>query len=318
MAKDKTESLSSYTVYDRPGMAWINVTSPSADILAEIKLRFPFLMDLDLRDCLPPYQRPKMIARQGYIFLVLLFPIYHENTRRIKVREIDIFIGPNFLITSHTGELKAIRDMAGCFEDNVPSCPPEYVKAPVDLLHAILDTLLKDCFPMLTHVANDIQELERRLFSSDQEESEAVRDTLRIKTNVVDFRQAMQGHKRVIEKFMVAAPQVLKLDGMKVLYEDLINHAKEIWDFLDNDQKTIDTVFESYTSIINYETSQATKALSAIALIIFPTALVAAVFAMDSEHMPIRGYSGDWWIMLGLVTTTATVVIYFLKKKRWL
>ena len=50
----------------------------------------------------------------------------------------------------------------------------------------------------------------------------------------------------------------------------------------------------------------------------FFVTLVAAIFAMDSDHMPIRGFTGDWWIMLGFVTSTAAIVIYFLKKKKWL
>ena len=124
MSEDKNKTTQPYKVYSKPDLTWVNITSPSSEVLAEVKRRFPFLLDIDIRDCLPPYQRPKLMERKEYLFMVLLFPAYYKKEGRIKVKELDIFIGPNFLITSHTGDLEALQHMAACYNENTPICPP--------------------------------------------------------------------------------------------------------------------------------------------------------------------------------------------------
>ncbi|MEK9151918.1 MAG: hypothetical protein AAB692_00975, partial [Patescibacteria group bacterium] len=62
------------------GYRWTDVRNPTFASLDVLKRRHSFLHDTDLRDCLPPYQRPKLIERDGYLFAVLLFPVYDRQS----------------------------------------------------------------------------------------------------------------------------------------------------------------------------------------------------------------------------------------------
>ena len=187
---------------------------------------------------------------------------------------------------------------------------------PATWLHGLLGELIEGDFPMLNHITNEVNDLEDTLF---KEKSDAlVKEMLRVKSNLVDFRKSVRLHKHVIEKFILQAPEVLDLDDLTLYYEDLIEKTKELWDLLDNDVSTMDALYESYISLMSYETGQASKALAAMALVIFPTTLVAAVFAMDAVYMPLRGLPGDFYLQLGLVLTVMSTTIYFLKKRKWL
>jgi Mg2+ and Co2+ transporter CorA len=61
---------------------WVNITKVSETALDDVKRRFN-LLDSDIRDCLPPLQRPKIVQRQNYIFMVLLFPVFDRETLEI-------------------------------------------------------------------------------------------------------------------------------------------------------------------------------------------------------------------------------------------
>lgn len=303
-------------IFNHPQMTWVDITEPSAEALGELKRRYPFFLDIDLRDCLPPYQRPKLLEREKYLFLVLVFPLYDHRTKIIQSAELDVFIGKDFIVTNHSGKLRPLMDAAASFEGNQNACPMDTINCPANWLHALLSGLLTSIFPMLTHVSNDIAALETELFRDTNEET--VKDILRVKSNIVDFRRVMQGHKHVIERFMDLAPKILSMTKLEVYFEDLVGHTKEIWDFLENDKNTIDAVYESYLSLITFESSQATKTLTALAFIVFPATLTATIFAMKADFMPFSGLRGDFWLMLGVVFLVAAGTAGYLRSKKWL
>jgi len=73
-------------------------TNPEKKQLDSLKRKYKFHR-LDLEDCLSEIQRPKIDEYDDYLFLVLHFPRKSRTRSRIKLSEIDIFIGPNFVIT---------------------------------------------------------------------------------------------------------------------------------------------------------------------------------------------------------------------------
>src|SRR5690349_20966530 len=104
MPKRKTAAKTSIQrVHSRGSVAWLNMTRPTASTLKELKKLYPFLLDEDLQDCLPPYERPKLLVRDDYAFLVMLFPVLDERSGTIVPYEVDFFIGRDFLVTSHLG-----------------------------------------------------------------------------------------------------------------------------------------------------------------------------------------------------------------------
>ena len=149
MAEDKQENKP-VKVYEKPGLTWVNITSPSPEALAEVKSRFDFLHDFDLRDCLPPFQRPKLIKRDRYLFMVLLFPVFNKETGKIRQTELDMFIGKDFVITNHFGELEPLADLDACYRGESDFCPRERLDNVAVWVHNLLAELLSGCFPMLT------------------------------------------------------------------------------------------------------------------------------------------------------------------------
>ncbi len=182
-------------VFDRPGFTWVDIAKPSPEALDQLRDRFPYFLDIDLRDCLPPFQRPKLLPREKYLFMVLLFPVFNAASRTIESAELDLFIGPDFVISNHTGELKTLADLVDCFEGKKAVCAVEEISNPANWIHAALSGLLISCFPMLTHISNDIATLESALFK--ESDGNTVREILRVKNNIVDFRKIMQGHKHI-------------------------------------------------------------------------------------------------------------------------
>lgn len=316
MMPRRTVNDAGATTFGSRGFSWVDVRSPSDETLEGLKRVFPFLADHDLQDCLPPLQRPKLIERSDYLFMVLLFPVFDRGTKAIHPTEVDVFVGKNFVITSHTGEHAALSALAERCRQDAAACFKEIGATPAEWLHALLHDLLFSCYPMLTHLSHDITAVEERVFEESSERT--VREILRIKTNIVDFRKAMQGHKTVIKKLIGGGPKPFSSAKFATSYEDLLDHTKEIWDFLENDRETIAAIYDSSVSLMAMKTNEASKNLAALAFVIFPMTLVAAIFAMDAIHVPFRGWPGDFWLMLSVVFGVMLATVLFLRGRKWL
>ena len=290
--------------------SWINVTNNGGKEIAYLRDKFGF-HDLDLKDCLPPLQRPKLVVRPDYLFVILLFPVFDRKTRVLHASEVDFFITDKSLVTVNTNELAPLREIFSRCQNKKEKCAN-----PADLLHEILHELLLSCFPMLVHISNDIDNVETKLRS--EFEKGTITEILRIKTNIVNFRKAMQPHKQVIRSLVAEAPRFFPTQKMKIYFENLVSNTKEIWDLLDNYKDTIDALHETNASLIDFRINEIMKTLTIFSVIVFPLTLLAAIFGMNAPGMPFASHPFGFWIILGIMMLGALGLLWFFEKKKWL
>src|SRR5215210_7670625 len=100
-------------VVEAPGgpsgpLRWINVERPRAIDRAWLEEHFDF-HPLDYEDVFSRNQRPKVDEYDDYLFVVLHFAKYDKNVSRLNAAELDIFVGPDFLITLPNEPLQTIE-----------------------------------------------------------------------------------------------------------------------------------------------------------------------------------------------------------------
>jgi magnesium transporter len=290
--------------------SWTNVTKNSEKEIEYLEKKFAFYK-LDLKDCLPPLQRPKLVVRPDYLFMVLLFPVFDRKTKIIHASEVDFFITEKTLVTVNANELAPLREIFAKCQSKEKKYP-----SPADLLHDILHELLMSCFPMLVHISNDIDNVENKLRS--EFEKGTITEILRIKTNIVAFRKAMQPHKQVIRTLVTEAPKFFPTHKMKIYFENLVNDTKEIWDLLDNYKETIDALHGTNASLIDFRINEIMKTLTIISVIVFPLTLLAAIFGMNTPGMPLADHPYGFWIILTSMLFSALGLLWFFEKKKWL
>lgn len=302
--------LNTIQEFKTKNFSWINVTNNGKKEINYLKEKFGF-HELDLKDCLPPLQRPKLVVRPDYLFMILLFPVFDRKTRVIHASEVDFFITKKTLVTVNTNELVPLREIfARC------QSKKEKHANPTDLLHEILHELLISCFPMLVHISTDIDNVETQLRS--EFEKGTITEILRIKTNIVNFRKAMQPHKQVIRSLIAEAPKFFPTQKMKIYFENLVNDTKEIWDLLDNYKETIDALHGTNASLIDFRINEIMKTLTIISVIVFPLTLLAAIFGMNTLGMPLANHPYGFWIILSSMLFGALGLLWFFERKKWL
>ena len=102
------------------GLTWIHLDAPTQDEAEALAERFGWHA-LDVEDVLSKRQRPKVddYVDDGYLFAVLHFPVYDKSIGRLNAAELDVFLGPDYLVTLPTVELLPVtRLFRRCAEDD--------------------------------------------------------------------------------------------------------------------------------------------------------------------------------------------------------
>src|SRR3954451_8349078 len=85
-------------VIEAEGLRWINIERPGPVDRAWLEEHFDF-HPLDYEDVASRNQRPKIDEYPDYLFIVLQFPVFDKAVGRLNAAELDIFVGPDYIIT---------------------------------------------------------------------------------------------------------------------------------------------------------------------------------------------------------------------------
>ena len=142
--KPKTQSIS----FGR--LRWIDIENPTSDDTDNLAASYPF-HKLELDDCLSRIQRPKVDydEQDDYLFLVFHFPVFNKEARVTTASQVSVFLGKEYLITLHEGNLKPLTAFVKDCNTNEDTREEFMSHSPGYLLYQVLDRLVTYCFPIL-------------------------------------------------------------------------------------------------------------------------------------------------------------------------
>src|SRR3954471_1400069 len=135
------------------GLRWINIDRPRAIERAWLEEHFEF-HSLDYEDVYSRNQRPKVDEYDDYLFVVLHFPRFDKAVGRLNAAELDVFVGPDYVITLPNEPLDPVRYLFERCERNDELRESLFSKGAGYLLYRIVDDCVDASFPMLAKMGN--------------------------------------------------------------------------------------------------------------------------------------------------------------------
>src|SRR3954454_2375017 len=150
-------------IVEAPGLRWINIERPRSLEQTWLEEHFDF-HPLDYEDVRSRNQRPKVDEYDDYIFIVLHFARYDKQVSRLNAAEVDIFVGPDYLITLPNEPLQALGYLFERCRANEEFRDSIFSKGPGYLLYKIVDDSVDASFPMLAKMGNKLERIEEEIF----------------------------------------------------------------------------------------------------------------------------------------------------------
>ena len=300
---------------ENQGSLWVNITKQGEKELREVQKRFGF-DELDIKESLPPFQRPKIVKRDSYYFMVLHFPVFDRETFRLGFTEVDFYLSQNYLVTVHDNKLPAIEGLFNECKKNIVSRDKYFSGTAAHILFELLSRLFDSIFPILLHVNDDINLVDRKLFTK-VSGRQITEEILRLKTNIVTFRRTMQGHRTVLERLLSYAGRELGIASFQGYVNSLREFTNEIWHMLESQKESINALHETNESLLTLRTNNVMRVLTIISVITFPLTLLATIFAIDTPGNPFANLPGGFWLVLIIMLFGALGMFMVFKKKDW-
>ena len=295
------------------GLTWINLESLDSESVMQLAERFGW-HPLDLEDVFSKRQRPKVDDYPEYLFAVLHFPRYDKAIQRLNAAELDIFLGPDYLVTIPNVELLPVTRLFRRCEEDAELRDELFAKGSGRLLYEVLDDLFDYCFPILDKIGHKLDSLEDDVFEGRSEE--VVRDISNVKQEIISYRKIIKPERstlrlleRRVERFL---PEELEL-----YFDDIVDAAERIWDTLDNYKEVVEGLEDTNESVISHRQNNVLRILTVVSVVLLPLTLISGIFGMN-VHFP--GFATAWafWTILGVMFATALGLIAFFRAKRWL
>lgn len=290
--------------------SWINAEKTDKQLVFRIAKQYNILPQ-DAAEVLPPIQRSKLVERPDYLFMILLFPVYNRKSGQIETEEVDFFIAKNALITCHHNRIPVIRELFDKYSQKKDSI------ITANLLYELLDGLMNYCLPMVTHLNLDVEKIEKMIFKKFERKT-TVDLILRIKTNIFDFQRILQSHEYVLRKLIEKSGRFFSAKTLQNNFIHTVEYAKEINLFLQSFKDEINALHEANTTLVEYRVNEILKVLTIFSVIVFPLTLLAAIFGMNVEEMPIVAMEFAFWKIVGVMLAGATAMLAIFKWKKWI
>lgn len=295
--------------------SWIDVSRCSSEEMKYLEENFGF-HPIHLNDCLSPIQRPKLDVTDTYIFMVLLFPVYNRKTRKITSSEVDFFINARYLVVVHRSELTPLINFFNLCKIDPSQQEKFFNNNPSALIHELLNRLFSYCIPILDVLSLNINSIEEHIFRGF--ERKMVNEILIAKTNVVNFRKIMQAHRMVVSKLLKKSNIFFSTGEYKMYFDELLETTEDIWENLGNLTQSIEAIEKTNNALISFQLNDVIKILTTISVIILPVTLIAAIFGMNLQFMPLTNKPFSFWLIIGIMIATFLSLLIFFKRKKWL
>jgi magnesium transporter len=295
------------------GLTWVHLERVNQGAVEGLAERFGW-HELDLEDVLSKRQRPKIDEYPDYLFVVLHFPAYDKNVQRLNAGELDLFLGPDYLVTLPNTELLPVSRLFARVRDDERLRDDLFSKGSGRLLYEVLDDLYDYCFPILDKIAYKLD-----VIDDDIEEGlthEIVRDIHKVKQEIISYRKIIKPQRptlrlleRHVERFL---PEQLEL-----YFDDLVDASERIWDLLDNYKEVVEALEATNESAISHRQNDVLRILTLISVTLLPLTTIASVFGMNVAFPGTGTREAFWLIVAGMVAALLALVGLF-RWKRWL
>jgi magnesium transporter len=308
---DNIQPTDVHLYLDRPGcFVWVALRDADPATLHEMQQQFR-LHPLAVEDACHGHQRPKIEEFGDSLFVVL--QMLELDGTEVRVGEVDVFVGPNYVLSVRSGVEKGFQDVRARCENeaHLLSHGSSYV------LYALMDAVVDRYFPVLDALESELEAVEERIFASDGSARANIEALYSLKQRLMLVKHAVTPLLEAIANLAGARVPGL-IAGMREYFRDIYDHLQRLNLTIDSTRDTITTAISVNLSMITLQESETMKRLAAYAALIAVPTLVVGVYGMNFEHMPELKWRYGYELALAGMAAIDALLFYRFRKARWL
>lgn len=294
-------------------LTWVDIVQPTVKEIDYLRENYPF-HPLDLDDTLSKIQRPKIDEYDDYLFMVLHFPVFNKATRVTVPSEVDIFIGENYVITLHAGNLKPLVQLFNRCKNEETGRKEHMGRSSGFLLYQIIDRLVDYCFPILNKIISNVERVEDRVF--EEKLRETVQEISMLRRDIITFRRIIKPQVVVVASLEHKERPFLK-EELEVYFGNITDHIGKILDALDDYREVIETLNDTHNALTSHKINDVMRVLTIISTIMLPLSVLSGLYGMNIS-LPLADSQFAFGFVVLIMAFVAGGMLVFFQKRGWI
>lgn len=293
-------------------LLWVSLETPTQDEFDRILRDIFQFHPLAIEDCASGgYQTPKVDDFDSYLFIIAHAIHLEDGLAELATKELDIFLGPNFVVTSYLPEkMSPIEEVWGLLDRD-----ERLVQHGADfLVHAILDRLVDEYLPMLDQLDEEVDDLEDQILETPRQST--LMRILALKHSTLSIRRIVGPQREVMNR--LSRDEYTQIDShSRVYYRDIYDHLVRIQELAESSRDLISDALSTYLSATSNRLNEIMKALTIVSTIFLPLSFVAGNYGMNFKFMPELNWPFGYPMVIAIYVIIVLVMVFYIKRRGW-
>jgi magnesium transporter len=290
---------------------WLGLRVPSAEELGHAFERFD-IEEPSVEEVLQPHERPVLAVEDDATTLVLRTAHYNSNLEQVKLGEMSVLVGHDFVITVRHGQASPLSGLRLQLEHD-----PEYLAlGPPAVLAAVIETVVDDYQPALDGFERTAVEVESEVFGGDVG-SRAGRRIYRLRRELRELVVAVEALEDPLARLLRRQRGRWPAEVVGTLEEAFdqltrtISRARSLSDLLAS-------ALDANLAQLSVQQNEDMRKISAwVAIAAVPTA-IAGIYGMNFEEMPELRSAWGYPMVLGGMALVCLLLYRRFRSAGWL
>ena len=294
-------------------VVWVDLTNPSKEEGLEILRDVFHFHELAVEDALSDLEYPKVESYGEFLYVILHRIDFQAPEHCFKTHDVDFFLGPNYLVTIHTGDSRSIEHITQICGRNSMALG----EGTAALMHRIVDAIVDNYRPEIDELNDRLDTLEDEVFDGATPMSLA-KDILNFKKDIASLRRVVQPQRDAVgrlahREFSFIDEQVAY--RFRDVHDNLVRMADESMFFQDR----ITSLLDANLAIVSNQLNTIMKILTVISTVFMPLTFITGLYGMNVD-LPHFGFSDTtvFWVLLITMATVVGIMLTFFRRRGWI
>ena len=299
---------------DERSVVWVDMERPTREDECEILQKIFNFHLLTIEDCQLNHSSPKIEEYPDYLYFIVHGARGGESNRRhFESKELDCYLGKNFVVTYHHESFQSINSV----KRQITASPIVCSRGAAYLLHQILDQMIDNYAPVLEDFDRYLIRLEDLIFEMRGADNRILAEIMRLKRSVTNLRRTSSKQLNVLYRMSHGEFDLIN-EHMLPFYRDVYDHLQRISDLSETYRDMTSALMETYLSVQSNRMNEVMKTLTIFSAIMLPLSVIAGVYGMNFENMPELRTRNGYFVVLGFMALLAISMLIYFWRRGWI
>ncbi len=297
-------------------LQWLQINNPNEEEYTFLQETYGF-HELDIEDCRGTNQRPKIDEYDDYYFIILHFPYFEKGSKFVRIREVKIFWGKDYIIT--IGKAHWVVDkLFNEIKEDLDEKDEDAIEAMSSsdlLLYNILDRLMLESNTLVLRIGSEIDIINYDIFNK---KARNIIETISItRRNIILLNTTFRPQLRVLHMFESGGIKgFVNTDEVEMedYWGDILDQYQKMFDLVEDDGELIEGLSKTFDSLQANRTNEIMKLLTILSTVMLPLTVITGLIGMNVQFPFPTGHV-TFWVIVGIMVIVTILLILFFRMR---